>query len=249
MIEIKTKEEIAKMKAAGKIVAEVLAVLRKLVKPGISTLELDKEAEKIIRARGATPCFLGYGGFPGSICASINEEVVHGIPREDRILKEGDIISIDTGARFDGFCGDAAVTVGVGRVSDTAKRLMDLTKKSLDLGLKRVKEGVHLGDVSNAVETFALLNNLGIVREYCGHGIGRNLHEEPAIPNYGKKGSGPVLKAGYALAIEPMLNAGKDGVETLADGWTVVTKDRMPSAHFEHTVIVTENGFEITTIL
>ena len=249
MVEIKTKEEIAKMRAAGRIVAEALEKVSALVKPGVSTLELDKEAEKIIRARNAVPCFLGYGGFPGSICAAINEEVVHGIPRKNRILKEGDIISIDTGARFEGFCGDAAITVGVGQVSKEAKRLMDLTKKSLEVGLKHVKQGAYLGDVSNAIETFAMLNNLGVVREYCGHGIGRNLHEEPSIPNYGLRGTGPVLKAGNALAIEPMLNAGKDDVKTLSDKWTVVTKDGKPSAHFEHTVIVTENGFEIMTVL
>ncbi|MDR0291360.1 MAG: type I methionyl aminopeptidase [Elusimicrobium sp.] len=249
MIEIKTKEEIKKMRAAGKIVAEVLAAVSNMVKPGVSTLELDKEAEKIIRARKATPCFLGYNGFSGTICASVNDEVVHGIPQKGRILKSGDIISIDTGAKFDGFCADAAVTVGAGKVSAAAQRLMDLTKKSLELGLARVRPGARLGDVSNAVETFAMLNNLGIVREYCGHGIGRNLHEEPCIPNYGARGTGPVLKSGYALAVEPMLNAGKDGVATQSDGWTVVTRDGSLSAHFEHTVAVTENGCEILTIL
>jgi len=249
MIETKTKEEIAKMRAAGKIVAEVLAAVGSMAKPGISTLELDKEAERIIRARKATPCFLGYNGFSGTICASVNEEVVHGIPQKGRILKNGDIISIDTGAKLDGFCADAAVTVGVGKVSAAAQRLMDLTKKSLELALARVRPGAHLGDVSNAVETYAMLNNLGIVREYCGHGIGRNLHEEPCIPNYGMKGSGPLLKAGYALAIEPMLNAGKDDVKTLSDGWTVVTRDKSLSAHFEHTVAVTDNGCEIMTVL
>jgi len=249
MIEIKSKEEIAKMRAAGKIVAEVLEKIGAMAKPGISTLELDKEAERIIRARKAAPCFLGYNGFRGSACISVNDEVVHGIPQRSKILKEGDILSIDTGARLDGFCADAAVTVGVGKITAAAKRLMDLTKKSLEVGLSHIKPGARLGDVQNAIETFALLNNLGIVREYCGHGIGRNLHEEPAIPNYGIKGEGPLLKPGYTLAIEPMLNAGKDGVKTLSDGWTVVTKDGGLSAHFEHTVAVTENGFEILTVL
>ncbi|MGB2580022.1 methionyl aminopeptidase [Elusimicrobium simillimum] len=248
MIEIKTEEDIKKMRAAGKIVAEVHRAMYELVKPGISTLELDKEAEKIIRAHGALPAFLGYNGFRGTLCTSVNEEVVHGIPQKGKILKDGDIISIDVGARLDGFYSDAAVTIGVGKVSDDAQRLIDATKKSLELAIGRVKPGVHLGDVSNAVETFAMLNNLGIVREYCGHGVGRNLHEEPNIPNYGMKGTGPVLKKGYVLAIEPMLNAGTDDVKTLRDGWTVVTKDGSLSAHFEHTVAVTEDGCEILTI-
>ncbi len=247
MIITKTPSEIKKMRAAGKIVGEVLAFMKGFVKEGMDTLELDAEAERIIRAAGATPAFLGYHGFTGTICASINEEVVHGIPKKGRILKSGDIVSIDVGARLDGFCADAAVTLGVGKVSDTASRLMTLTEKSLQMAIKQVKPGAFLGDVSNAVETFANLHNLGIVREYCGHGIGRNMHEDPSIPNYGTKGTGPVLKPGYALAIEPMLNAGKDEVKQLQDGWTVVTADGSLSAHFEHTVIVTENGSEILT--
>lgn len=247
MIHIKTPEEIKKMRAAGKIVAEVLGAMKDLVKEGVNTLELDAEAERIIRARGAQPAFLGYHGFPGTICASINDEVVHGIPKKGRILKSGDIISIDAGARLDGFCADAAVTLGVGKVSDAATRLLTLTEKALHTAIKRVKPGAFLGDVCNSVETFANLHNLGIVREYCGHGIGRNMHEEPSIPNYGRQGAGPVLKTGYVLAIEPMLNAGKDEVRQLDDGWTVVTADGNLSAHFEHTVAVTENGSEILT--
>lgn len=235
------------MRAAGKIVAEALALMQTLVKPGISTLELDKAAEKLIRDRGAIPAFLGYNGFSGTICASVNEEVVHGIPQKGKILRDGDIISVDMGARLDGFYADAAVTIGVGKVSGVAQRLMDLTKKSLELAIGQVRPGARLGDVSNAVETLATLNNLGIVREYCGHGVGRNLHEDPAIPNFGLKGTGPVLKEGYVLAIEPMLNAGKDEVKTLQDGWTVVTQDGSLSAHFEHTVAVTGNGCEILT--
>ncbi|WP_428897080.1 methionyl aminopeptidase [Parelusimicrobium proximum] len=249
MIEIKTPSEIKKMRAAGRVVATVLDWMKKNVRAGQSTLELDGEAEKIIRSMGASPEFLGYNGFTGSICASINEEVVHGIPKKGKILKDGDIISIDVGARLDGFCGDAAVTIGVGKVSDTAQRLMDVTEKSLMLAIEQVRPGAYLGDIGNAVETFANLNNVGIVREYCGHGIGRNMHEAPSIPNYGKKGTGVRLQKGFVLAIEPMLNAGTDDVRQLSDGWTVVTKDGRVSAHFEHTVAVTENGSEILTVL
>lgn len=247
MIEIKTAKELEKMRAAGKIVAAVHKEMFNLVKPGVSTLELDKAAENIIRNAGAVPAFLGYNGFKGTICASVNDEVVHGIPSSKRILKDGDIVSIDVGALLDGFYSDAAITVGVGEVSDTAKRLMDITRESLMQAIAVVRPGAFLGDIGNAVETFATGHNVGIVREYCGHGIGRKLHEEPAIPNYGRKGAGPVLRAGYVLAIEPMLNAGQDAVRQLSDGWTVVTKDGSLSAHFEHTVAVTENGSEILT--
>ena len=249
MIIVKSDAEIKKMRASGKIVAEVLAKLAEMVKPGVDIYDLDQEAERIIRLRGGVPAFLGYNGFEGTICASVNSEVVHGIPKKGRFLKDGDIISIDTGARLDGFCSDAAVTVGAGKVSDSAQRLMDLTKKSLDLAIRQVRMGARLGDVSNAVETFAALHNLGIVREYAGHGIGRNLHEAPQIPNYGSKGTGPVLIKGYTLAIEPMLNAGKGDVRQLKDGWTVVTQDGGLSAHFEHTVAVTWDGCEILTVL
>lgn len=248
MIIQKNPEEIKKMRAAGRIVGLVLKHMGEILKEGIDTLELDAAAERLIRQHGATPAFLGYHGFPASICSSINEEVVHGIPKKGRILKSGDIISIDVGARLDGFCADGAVTLGVGKVSDAASRLMLLTEKALALAIKQVGPGVRLGDVQNTVETFANLHNLGIVREYCGHGIGRNMHEDPSIPNYGKKGTGPLLKPGYALAIEPMLNAGSGDVKTLDDEWTVVTKDGQVSAHFEHTVIVTENGSEIITV-
>ena len=221
--------------------------MTELVKPGISTLELDAAAEKTIRSFGATPLFLGYYGFPGTICASVNEEVVHGIPKKDRILKSGDIISIDTGARLDGFCSDAAITLGVGEVSDEAQRLMDVTKKSLYKAIGQVKPGKRLGDVEHAVETFAKQNGVGVVRDYCGHGIGRNMHEEPSIPNFGKPGTGPLLEKGMVLAIEPMLTAGTYRVRELDDGWTVVTADGKYAAHFEHTVAVTANGSEIFT--
>ena len=247
MIEVKNEQELQRMRAAGKVTAAVLKLMTEMVRPGISTLELDSAAERTIRSFGATPLFLGYYGFPGSICASVNEEVVHGIPKKDRILKSGDIISIDTGARLDGFCSDAAVTLGVGKVSDEAQRLMDITKKSLYKAIGQVKAGRRLGDVQHAVESFAMLHNMGVVRDYCGHGIGRNMHEEPSIPNFGTPGTGPVLEAGMVLAIEPMLTAGSFRVRELEDGWTVVTRDGSYAAHFEHTVAVTANGSEIFT--
>ncbi len=247
MIEVKNDSELQKMREAGKVTAAVLKLMTEMVKPGISTLELDQAAEKTIRSFGATPLFLGYYGFPGSICASVNEEVVHGIPKKDRILKSGDIISIDTGARLDGFCSDAAITLGVGKVSDEAQRLMDVTKKSLYKAIGQVKPGNRLGDVQHAVETFAISQGMGVVRDYCGHGIGRNMHEEPSIPNFGKPGTGPLLEKGMVLAIEPMLTAGTFRVRELDDGWTVVTRDGSYAAHFEHTVAVTANGSEIFT--
>lgn len=247
MIEIKSKHELDLMRASGKVTAAVLKLMTQLVKPGVSTYDLDKAAEETILSFGATPCFLGYAGYPGSICASINEEVVHGIPKKDRILKSGDIISIDTGARLDGFCSDAAITLGVGKVSDEAQRLMDVTKKSLHKAIGLVKPGARLGDIGHAVETFAELHNMGVVRDYCGHGIGRNMHEEPSIPNFGKPGTGPMLEEGMVLAIEPMITAGTYRVRQLSDGWTVVTRDGSNAAHFEHTVAVTANGSEIFT--
>ena len=247
MIEVKNDSELQKMREAGKVTAAVLKLMTELVKPGISTWELDAAAEKTIRSFGATPLFLGYYGFPGSICASVNEEVVHGIPKKDRILKSGDIISIDTGARLDGFCSDAAITLGVGEVSDEAQRLMDVTKKSLYKAIGQVKPGNRLGDVEHAVETFAIANGMGVVRDYCGHGIGRNMHEEPSIPNFGRPGTGPLLEKGMVLAIEPMLTAGTYKVRELDDGWTVVTADGKYAAHFEHTVAVTAHGSEIFT--
>lgn len=247
MIEVKSKHELDLMRASGKVTAAVLKLMTEIVKPGVSTYDLDAAAEKTIRSFGATPCFLGYAGFPGSICASVNEEVVHGIPKKDRILKSGDIISIDTGARLDGFCSDAAITLGVGKVSDEAQRLMDITRKSLYKAIGLVKPGARLGDIGHAVETFAELHNMGVVRDYCGHGIGRNMHEEPSIPNFGKPGTGPVLEEGMVLAIEPMITAGTYRVRQLSDGWTVVTRDGSLAAHFEHTVAVTANGSELFT--
>lgn len=247
MIELKSSEEIAKMLASGKIVSQVLKAMQEEAVAGVSTWRLDQIAEEIIRSAGAVPSFLGYGGFPGSICASVNEEVVHGIPSKERILKEGDIVGIDVGAYLNGFHADAALTVPVGKVSGEAKRLLGTTKKALHKAIELIKPGIHLGDVSHAVETYAAEGKLGIVRDYCGHGVGRRLHEDPCVLNFGRKGTGPILKAGMVLAIEPMLNLGGDEVEVLDNDWTVVTKDGSLSAHFEHTVAVTENGHLILT--
>ncbi|MDR0646144.1 MAG: type I methionyl aminopeptidase [Elusimicrobiota bacterium] len=247
MIELKSKAEIQKMRVAGKIVCEVLETMREKALPGISTWELNQIAEKIIRAAGAVPSFLGYGGFPGSICTSINEVVVHGIPSKKEILKEGDIIGIDVGAYLNGFHADAALTLPVGKISSATQKLLAQTKKALDKAIALIKPGIHLFDISHAVETCAGEYKFGVVKDYCGHGVGRELHEDPSIPNFGAAGTGPVLKPGMTLAIEPMFNLGGDKVEVLNDDWTVVTKDGSFSAHFEHTVAVTEEGHIILT--
>jgi methionyl aminopeptidase len=247
MIELKNQTEIEKMHAAGKIVSKVLKTMQVEAVPGVSTWRLNQIAEEIIRGCGAVPSFLGYGGFPGSVCASINEEVVHGIPSKKRILKEGDIVGIDVGAYLNGFHADAALTIPVGKVSSEAKRLLVQTQKALNKALELIKPGIRFGDISHTVETYAAAGKLGIVRDYCGHGVGRKLHEDPSIANYGEKGTGPILKAGMVFAVEPMLNLGGDDVEVLDDGWTVVTKDGSLSAHFEHTVAVTEKGHLILT--
>jgi len=214
--------------------------------PGITTLDVDRAAEKMIRDAGAFPTFKGYNGFPFSICASVNEQVVHGFPSEYE-LKEGDIFSIDVGATLDGFVGDTATTVGVGQVSDDRLRLMRVTEESLQLAIEQCRAGNHLGDIGFAVQSHAEAHGYSIVRDYVGHGIGRKMHEDPQIPNYGKPGKGPKIKAGYVFALEPMVNMGSLHTRTLKDGWTVVTVDGQPSAHFEHTVAVTEEGPEVLT--
>jgi methionyl aminopeptidase len=246
MIIRKTPREIELMRVAGEIVALTHNHLKQFVKPGISTRELDQIAEEFIRSKGATPSFKGYGGFPGSICASINEEVVHGMPTS-KVLKDGDIIAIDIGANYKGYHGDSAWSYAVGAVDDEKAHLLEVTEKSLFIGLDVVKAGVRLGDVSHAIQAYAESNGLSVVRELVGHGIGSKLHEDPQIPNYGRPGTGPVLKEGMCLAIEPMLNAGARYVKTLSDDWTVVTIDEKPSAHFEHTILVTKEGYEILT--
>jgi methionyl aminopeptidase len=249
VIVIKSNKEIAIMREAGRIVAETHAVLREKIKPGVTTAELDAIAYEIITRRGAIPSFKGYRGFPASICASINDEVVHGIPSKKRVLHEGDIIAIDVGATLNGFVGDAAFTVGVGQVSDTARRLMEATEGALMAGIAQARAGNHLDDISGAVQDYAEARGFSVVREYVGHGVGRAMHEEPQIPNYRQGKRGPQLKPGMTLAIEPMVNEGVWQTRTLRDQWTVVTQDGKLSAHFEHTIAVTEGEPEILTRL
>lgn len=248
MIEIKTPAEIESMRRASRVVAEVLKQLKPRVKPGVTTAELDKFAEQRVRELGAVPAFLGYRGYPATLCVSINEEIVHGIPSPKRVIREGDIVSLDMGAVAGGFYGDAALTVAAGEVSAPARRLMDVTRVSLEKALEAVKAGARLGDVSHAVEAYALANGMAVVKEFTGHGIGRRLHEEPSIPNFGRAGTGPVLKAGMTLAIEPMLCLGRADVVVKNDGWTAVSADGSLAAHYEHTVAVTEDGCDILSV-
>ncbi len=248
MIILKSKRELELMRESGKIVAHAHEVLKDMIKPGITTAELDAKAEMIIRKYGATPSFKGYGGFPGSICASINEEVVHGIP-SDRALKDGDIISVDIGALKDGYHGDAARTHAVGQANPEALRLIEVTRKSFYEGLKFCKVGFRLSDVSHAIQQVAESAGFSIVKDFVGHGIGMSLHEDPQIPNYGPPGKGPRLAEGMVLAIEPMVNIGSYMVEVLQDDWTVVTIDSSLSAHYEHTVAITDGEPLILTKL
>lgn len=248
MIICKSEVELELMRQAGRIVAETHRLLSQAIQPGITTKELDQIAENYIRSQGATPSFKGYNGFSGSICASVNEELVHGIPGP-RKLKEGDIISIDIGAQYKGYHGDSAWTYGVGEISDTAKRLLEVTERSLYVGLAEAKPDARLYTISHAIQTCAEEAGFSIVREYVGHGIGTELHEEPQIPNYGLPDKGPRLKPGMVLAIEPMVNVGQRYVKTLQDNWTVVTQDGSLCAHFEHTIAITPDGYEIFTKL
>lgn len=246
MISIKSEREIELLKVAGQIVGDTHKYLIPFIKPGITTKELDNLAHKYIISRGATPSFLGYEGYPGSICTSVNEEVVHGIP-SNRKLKNGDIISIDIGACYKGYHGDSAWTYTVGHVNKEVLNLMKHTEESLFAGLSVVKEGAHIGDIGYAVSEVAKKYNLGVVKELVGHGVGSHLHEDPDVPNYGRQGTGPVLKAGMVIAVEPMLNLGTPNIYILDDDWTIITADDKPSAHFEHTVVVTKDGYEILT--
>ncbi len=246
MIIVKSLQEIELMRQAGRIVAGALQELAGAVRPGITTLQLDTLARQYIEKSGARPAFLGYHGFPASICASLNEEVVHGIPGLRR-LKAGDIISIDVGVFYKGYYGDAAATFPVGEVSPLAKRLLEVTRESLYKGIEKAYPGNRLYDISAAIQTYVESRGFSVVRSYVGHGIGSEMHEEPQVPNFGLPGKGPLLEAGMVLAIEPMVNAGTWEVETLSDDWTVVTKDRNLSAHFEHTVAIMEDGPEILT--
>ncbi|MFS0784229.1 type I methionyl aminopeptidase [Bacillus sp. 1P06AnD] len=248
MIICKTPREIDIMRHAGQIVAITHQELKKHIEPGITTKELDRIAESIIRKHDAIPSFKGYNGFRGSICASVNEELVHGIPGK-RVLKNGDIISIDIGAKYNGYHGDSAWTYAVGEIDEETQRLLDVTEESLYRGLEEAKPGVRLSNISHAIQTYAEANKFSIVREYVGHGVGQDLHEDPQIPHFGPPDKGPRLKPGMVLAVEPMVNAGSRYVKTLEDDWTVVTQDGKMCAHFEHTIAITDSGYEILTRL
>jgi methionyl aminopeptidase len=242
VIVCRSAAELEKMRAAGRLVGEVLTELTARVAPGVTTSTLDEIAEELIRRAGAIPAFKGYHGYPATICASINEEVIHGIPSGRRILNEGDVISIDVGASLDGYYGDSAVTLPVGAVSEQAATLLRVTEESLYKAIERVRVGGRISDLGHAVQHHVEAYGFSVVREFVGHGIGQRMHEEPQVPNYGEPGRGPRLTEGMVLAIEPMVNAGKPAVKVLADGWTAVTRDGSLSAHFEHTVAVTADG-------
>ena len=243
---IKSNEEIELLKIAGQIVGDTHNYLKQFIKPGITTKELDKLAYDYIISRDATPSFLNYEGYPASICTSVNEEVVHGIP-SDRVLQEGDIISIDIGSCYKGYHGDSAWSYPVGNISEEKKYLLEHTEKSLYEGLNVIKPGMKIGDIGYAIEQYALKHKLGVVKELVGHGVGKLLHESPDVPNYGKKNTGMTLRKGMVIAVEPMLNLGDSNIYILDDDWTIITADDKPSAHFEHTVVVTKDGYEILT--
>jgi methionyl aminopeptidase len=246
MIIGKSKKELEKMRAAGRLIGMVREEVRRLVDPGIATIELDRAAEKMICDAGALPTFKGYHGFPYSICASVNEQVVHGFPSGYK-LKDGDIFSVDLGATLEGFVGDTATTIPVGRVSDDLLRLIRITEECLERAIEQCRAGKHLGDIGWAVQEHAEANGYSVVRDYVGHGIGRRMHEDPQIPNYGQPGKGAKIKNGYVFAVEPMINLGTHLTKVLADRWTVVTLDGKPSAHCEHTIAITEEGPEVLT--
>lgn len=246
MITIKSEREIELMREAGKMVSMTHKYLKNFIKAGITTKELDRLAEEYIRKMGGVPTCKGYEGFPATLCTSVNDTVVHGIP-DNYKLKDGDIITIDMVIGYKGYQGDAAWTYAVGEISDDKKYLMEHTEKALYEGVKQVKPGNHIGDISAAVESYATKHNLGVVKELCGHGIGREMHEDPEIPNYGTKGTGPKLREGMVICIEPMLNLGTADIYILDDDWTIKTDDGMPAAHYEHTILVTKDGYEILT--
>lgn len=248
MIQLKSEEEIADIAKASRIVANVLEALARLVKPGCATMDLDKIAAQLIEKENAQSAFKGYMGYPAHICTSVNSAVVHGIPGSYR-LKEGDIIGLDAGVRFNGYCGDGAVTLCVGKVSPAVEKLVNVSRQALREAIKKATAGNRIGDISNAIQAHAERNGFSVVRDYVGHGIGTSVHEEPGIPNYGQPGTGLRIKEGMVLAIETMINMGGWQVELLDDGWTAVTKDAKPSAHFEHTVAVTKSGTRILTVL
>ena len=248
-INIKSKREIEIMRDANKIVAEVLATLKDIIEPGMDTEYLNRKAEEITEQRGAKPAFKGYMGYPKSLCVSINEEIVHGIPSKKKKVKEGDIVSLDYGVIYKGYYGDAALTVAVGEVSDVAKKLMKVTEESLYKGIEVAIPGNHLGDIGDAVQSHVEAHGFNVVRDFVGHGIGKRLHEEPQVPNYGRRGEGVLLKEGMTIAIEPMVTEGTWKVKILKDGWTAVTADGKLAAHYEHTIAITENGPDILSRL
>jgi len=247
MINLKSGKEIEIMKGASKIVAEILLELRERVREGATTADLDRIAEELTLKKKARPAFKGYRGFPASICISINEEVVHGIPSARRVLKFGDVVGLDFGVIYDGYYGDSAMTVPIGDISPELEQLLKITEQCLYKGIEQALPGNYISDISAAVQRLAEANHYGIVREFCGHGIGRSLHEDPPVLNYVQNGKGPKIKPGLVLAIEPMINMGTEKVKVLQDGWTVVTSDGKPSAHFEHTIAVTSDGPIILT--
>jgi methionyl aminopeptidase len=249
VIQIKSEREIGLMRQAGQILAETRRMLEPFIRPGITTGELERRAEQSIRERGGTPSFKGYQGYPKSICTSINEVVVHGIPSNRRTLKSGDILSLDIGVTYKGYHADSAMTYPVGRVEPAIKRLLDVALESLYQGLEMAKPGNHVSDISHAIASFIEPYGYGVVEEFTGHGIGRELHEDPYVPNFGPPHQGPLLKPGMTLCIEPMVNLGTKEVDILTDNWTTVTLDRKPSAHYEHMIVITETGYEILTAL
>lgn len=249
MIQLKTPTQIEIMKIAGRITGETLLMARELIKEGITTKEIDDKIRLYIKKCGAKPTFLGYGGFPGSACISINDEVIHGIPSNKRVLKNGDIVKIDVGATYKGFTGDSAATFGVGEISLEAQRLIDVTRESFFKGIEAIEKTPtpRIGDIGFAVQTHAESNGFSVVREFVGHGVGAQLHEEPNVPNFGTAGRGVRIYPGMTLAVEPMINAGERNVKTLKDGWTVVTTDGSLSAHYEHSIAITDNGVILLT--
>ena len=249
MIQLKTPQQIEMMKVAGRITGEALLFAKELIHEGITTKEIDEKINRYIKKNGAKPTFLGYGGFPGSACISVNDEVIHGIPSHKRVLKNGDIVKIDVGATYKGFIGDSAATFAVGQISSEAQRLISATEQSFYEGIKAIEslESPRLGDVGHAIQTYAEAQGFSVVREYTGHGVGAELHEDPNVPNYGTAGRGVRIYNGMTLAIEPMINQGVKEVRVLKDGWTVVTADGKLSAHYEHSIAVTDNGIILLT--
>lgn len=249
MIVLKNAKQLELMRTAGRISAEALKIGGEAVKAGVSTLEIDKVIHDYILSQGATPSFLGYNGFKGSACISLNDEVIHGIPSAKRVIKDGDIVSIDVGAFIGGYHGDNAYTFVCGTIPPQTQKLLDVTRQCLEKAIEAARPGARIGDISNAVQLHAETNGFYVVEEFVGHGVGQKLHEEPEVPNYGKAGRGVRLVPGMTIAIEPMINMGSAGIRQLADGWTVVTESGQPSAHFEHTIAITDNGAVILTAL